>query len=293
MEIRVLEYFLAVAREESVTGAAAALHLTQPTLSRQLRELEEELGKQLFIRGRRITLTEDGILLRKRAEEIVDLVQKTEKDVMENVPAVSGDIYIGAAETPGMRLILAIAAKLRREYPGVCFHVSSGDREDLLDRLNKGLDDFGLFMGDMDMSRYDSVRLPAEDRWGVLMRRDDPLSRLTAISPDSLDGRPLILSRQCGNYPQLFSWMGRQREALQIPATYNLAYNASLMAEEGMGLVITLEGLINTAGDSPLTFRPLSPPLSLGMAVVWKKYPVFSAASAKFLEYLRAEFPGM
>ena len=164
MEIRVLEYFLAVAREESVTGAAAALHLTQPTLSRQLRELEEELGKQLFIRGRRITLTEDGILLRRRAEEILDLVQKTEKDVMENVPAVSGDIYIGAAETPGMRLILKLAAKMQTEYPGVRFHVSSGDREDLLDRLGKGLDDFSLFMGDIDMSRCDSLRLPAADR---------------------------------------------------------------------------------------------------------------------------------
>jgi DNA-binding transcriptional LysR family regulator len=291
MEIRVLEYFLAVAREESVTGAAAALHLTQPTLSRQLRELEEELGKQLFIRGRRITLTEDGILLRRRAEEILDLVQKTEKDVMENVPAVSGDIYIGAAETPGMRLILKLAAKMQTEYPGVRFHVSSGDREDLLDRLGKGLDDFSLFMGDIDMSRCDSLRLPAADRWGILMRRDDPLARLSEISPALLEGRPLILSRQCGNYPQLFSWLGRPREALQIPATYNLAYNASLMAEENMGLVLTLEGLINASGDSPLVFRPLSPTLVLGMSVVWKKYPVFAPASAKFLEYLREEFP--
>lgn len=290
MEVRALEYFLAVAREESISGAAQSLHLTQPTLSRQLMALEEELGKQLFIRGRRITLTEDGILLRKRAEEILDLVQKTEQEVMQNEPSVSGDIYIGAAETRGMKLLLQLAAEMQKEYPGVRFHVSSGDREDLMDRLNKGLDDFGLFMGEMDLARYDAIRLPTKDRWGVLMRCDDPLAACEAVSPEELVDRPLILSRQADRYEELNNWFGCSRDSLQLPATYNLAYNASLMAEEGMGLVLTLEGLINATGDSTLAFRPLAPALTVGMSVVWKKYPVFSAASAKFLERIQEKF---
>jgi DNA-binding transcriptional LysR family regulator len=287
MELRVLEYFLAVAREESVTGAAESLHLTQPTLSRQLQDLEDELGKQLFIRGRKITLTEEGILLRKRAEEILDLVQKTEKDVMADDTSISGDIFIGAAETRGMRLILRAAAAMQKEYPGVQFHISSGDREDLMDRLNKGLDDFSLFMGSVDASHFESLQLPIRDTWGILMRKDNPLADQPEITAADLKGKPLILSRQSVEYPGLFNWLGVKREDLQLPATYNLAFNASLMAEEQMGLVLTLDGLINTSGDSPLTFRPLSPAIAVEMYIAWKKYPVFSSAASLFMEYLK------
>jgi DNA-binding transcriptional LysR family regulator len=289
MEVRVLEYFLAVAREESISGAAKTLHLTQPTLSRQLKDLEEELGKQLFIRGRRITLTEDGVLLRKRAGEIIDLVQKTEKDVMQNDRAIGGDIYIGAAETRGMQLILSAAAKMQQKYPAVKFHISSGDREDLRDRLDRGLDDFVLFMGGIDDSRYDAIELPVRDRWGVILKKDDPLAQQAVIPLHELVRRPLILSRQVFRYPEFRKWIGRPQEDLDLRATYNLAYNASLMVREGMGIMITLEGLINTACDDTLAFRPVSPELSLGMSVAWKKYPVFSAASARFLEYLQEE----
>lgn len=288
MEVRVLEYFLAVAREESISGAADSLHLTQPTLSRQLKDLEDELGKMLFTRGRRITLTDDGLLLRKRAEEIVELVRKTEKEVMENDESITGDIYIGAGETRrGMSLIFDIAHRMQEEYPDVKFHVSSGDAQDISYRLSKGLDDFVLFMGAVDESRYDYLELSAKDRWGVLVRQDDPLAGKEKLTPHDIKSRPLILSRQAGSIVQVSKWLGVPEAQLNITGTYNLIYNGSLMVEEGMGIALTLDGLIYTSDDTPLTFRPLSPGLPVNMYLAWKKYPVFSPAAGRFLEMLR------
>ena len=187
MELRVLQYFLAVAREQNISAAAQSLHLTQPTLSRQLRELEEALGKQLMIRGnRKITLTEEGMLLRKRAEEILELADRTEKEIMQSADTVSGDIYIGTGETDGVRQIARTAHQLQQSYPGIHFHIVSGDAVDVCERLDKGLLDFGVLLGDMDKAKYHYLELPMKDTWGVLMRRDSPLAGQDAVSPRDL-----------------------------------------------------------------------------------------------------------
>lgn len=197
MELRVLQYFLAVAREQSILGASEYLYLSQPTLSRQLKDLENELGKQLFIRGnRKITLTDEGMILRKRAEEILDLVKKTEGEITLSDETVTGDIYIGAGETDAVRYIAKAANRLQKIYPEIHFHMSSGDAVDVIDRLDKGLLDFGLLLGDADMAKYHYMKIPATDEWGVLMRRDSELADRKFICPEDLWDKPLIVSRQ-------------------------------------------------------------------------------------------------
>lgn len=293
MEVRVLQYFLAVAREESISGAAESLHLTQPTLSRQLMDLEAELGKKLLIRGsRKVTLTEEGVLLRKRAEEILDLVEKTRSELRETDEAdITGDIYIGGGETDAMRLIARTARELQAGYPRIRYHLYSGNGEDVSERLDKGLLDLGILVEPFDMKKYDSIQLPATDIWGVLMRKDSPLAEKEYIQPEDLWELPLLASRQTMARKELMVWLGREREELNIVTTYNLIYNASLMVEEGLGYALSLDKLINTTGDSALCFRPLRPKLEVGLDVVWKKYQVFSPATAKFLERLQEKFP--
>lgn len=292
MELRVLQYFLAVAREQNISAAAQSLHLTQPTLSRQLKELEEELGKQLMVRGsRKIVLTEEGMLLRKRAEEILDLVGRTEKEIAQSDDTVSGDIYIGTGETDGMRQIARTANQLQEHSPGIHFHIVSGDAVDVCERLDKGLLDFGVLLGDIDKIKYHYLELPMKDTWGVLMRRDSPLAQQERILPQDLWDKPLILSRQVDNKSGLYRWLGREPEQLHTVATYNLIYNASLMVDEGMGYAFTLDKLVNTRG-SQLCFRTLEPKLELGMYLVWKKSQIFSKAAELFLERLREQlFP--
>lgn len=287
MEIRVLEYFLAVAREQSISGAAEVLHLTQPTLSRQLRELEEELGKQFLVRGsRRVTLTEDGMLLRKRAEEIVSLVRRTQDEVMNSDQGASGDVYIGAGETPGIRILADVMRAIREESPGIRFHTVSGDSADLMERLDKGLFDFCLIMGNADISRYDSLRLSMQDSFGLLMRRDSPLAEKSAITPEDMRGIPLLFSRQVLLRDDFSEWLGAPSADFDLAGSYNLAYNASIMAKAGYACVVTLDGLINTA-DSELVLRPLDPPFTIGMHLVWKKYQIFSKPAELFLSRLR------
>ena len=289
MELRVLQYFLAVAREQNISAAAQSLHLTQPTLSRQLRELEEALGKQLMIRGnRKITLTEEGMLLRKRAEEILELADRTEKEIMQSADTVSGDIYIGTGETDGVRQIARTAHQLQQSYPGIHFHIVSGDAVDVCERLDKGLLDFGVLLGDMDKAKYHYLELPMKDTWGVLMRRDSPLAGQDAVSPRDLWDKPLILSRQVDNKSGLYRWLRKESAELHTVATYNLIYNASLMVDEGMGYAFTLDKLVNTTG-SDLCFRPLQPRLELGMYLVWKKSQIFSKAAELFLERLQEQ----
>lgn len=288
MELRVLQYFLAVAQEQSISAAAQSLHLTQPTLSRQLRELEEELGKQLMIRGsRKITLTEEGMLLRKRAEEILDLVSRTEREVTQSDEAIAGDVYIGTGETDGVRQLARVAKQIQQAYPDVRFHIVSGDAVDVCDRLEKGLLDFGVLLGDIDRTRYNYLPLPMKDTWGVLMRRDSPLAGQQTVSPAQMWDKPLILSRQMDNKSGLYRWLGKEPTQLNTVATYNLIYNASLMVDEGMGYAFTLDKLVNTIGSN-LCFRPLQPKLELGMHLVWKKSQVFSKAAGLFLDCLQA-----
>lgn len=287
MELRVLRYFLAVAREQSMVRAAESLHLSQPTLSTQIRAMEDELGKQLLIRGtkgsRKVTLTEEGMILRKRAEEILNLVQKTEREISLSDQVVVGDVYIGAGETDAVRFIARAARELYRTYPGVHYHIASGNTEFVLEQLEKGLIDFGLVFGSVDDTKYNSAPLPYKDTWGVLMRKDSPLAAKAEILPEDLWDKPLIISRQYSAE----SWLKRELSELEIVATYNLLFNASLMVEEGLGYAIGFDKIINTSGNSTLCFRPLSPRREEGMCIVWKRYQVFSKASEKFMEKMK------
>ena len=291
MELRVLQYFLAIAREQSIVRAAESLHLSQPTLSIQIKAMEEELGKQLLIRGtkgsRKVTLTEEGMILRKRAEEILNLVHKTEREISLSDEVVMGDVYIGAGETDAVRLIARTARKLYRTYPGIHYHIASGNAAFVMEQLEKGLIDFGLVFGDVDQAKYNSMKLPLTEVWGVLMRKDSPLAGKAAISPEDLWDKPLILSRQENSSDGLASWIGRETSELEIVATYNLLFNASLMVEEGLGYAIGFDKIIHTSGSSKLSFRPLSPRREAGMSIIWKKYQVFSKASEKFMAQLK------
>lgn len=292
MELRVLRYFLTVAREESISGAAAFLHLTQPTLSRQLMDLEEEVGKKLFVRGnRRIALTNEGMLLRKRAEEIVSLVEKTAAELQAPEEAVGGDIYFGAGETDAMRLIARVLKELQDEYPNIRCHLFSGNADDVTERLDKGLLDFGLLIEYPHIEKYDSLRLPAADVWGVLLRKDSPLAALERIRPEDLSGQPLIVSRQALESRELSAWFKKDLETLNVRVTYNLIYNASLMVREGLGCALSLDKLIRPRADDALCFRPLEPKLEASLFIVRKKYQIFSKAAELFLRKLEEAFP--
>lgn len=288
MELRVLQYFLAVAREESITKAAETLHMTQPPLSRQLKNLEEELGKQLLIRGaKRVTLTEDGLLLRERAQEMVELMEKTKAELGGSNERISGEIYLGSAETDAISSVAQVAAKLQKKYPLIRYHIYSGDAERVLERLDKGLLDFGLLVGNVGIEKYNALRLPAEDTWGILMRTDSPLAEKECVCPEDLWDQPLILSHQAAASREISAWLGTEETKRNIVLTYDLIYNASHFVKKGLGYALALDRIINTAGESELCFRPLSPPVKAGLTVVWKKGQVCSRASKVFLEELR------
>jgi DNA-binding transcriptional LysR family regulator len=292
MEIRVLRYFLAVAREQSISGAAEVLHLSQPTLSRQLMDMEEELKKKLFIRGnRRISLTEEGMFLRKRAQEIVDLVDKTQAEITSSNDIISGDIYIGAGETDAIRLVARVAKKLQEDYPDIRYHIFSGNAEDVTEKLDKGLLDFGILIAPTDTSKYESIKLPATDSWGVLMRKDSPLSRKDQIVPEDLWDKPLLCSKQIFLEGKgLSQWIKKEVDSLHIVSTYNLIFNASIMVEEGFGYALSLDKLVKTPDDGVLCFRPLKNGEDANLDIVWKKYQVFSKAAELFLKRLHETF---
>ena len=294
MEIRVLRYFLTVAREGNITAAANYLHLTQPTLPRQIKDLEDELGQQLLIRkSRRVILTPEGMLLRKRAEEIISTVDKAEAEFSSMDNTISGDIYIGGGETQAIKLIANIMKELSNEYPGIRYHLYSGNAPDVTDRLDKGLLDFGLLIQPADLTKYDYLNLPEKDSWGVIMRQDSPLAEKEYIEKEDLLKLPLICSRQVvqlkGYGNQFAEWFGEDYKKLNIVTTFNLIYNATIMVETGLGYAITIDKLINTK-DSSLCFRPLKPKLESRLNIIWKKYQVFSPAAELFLQRLREEF---
>lgn len=287
MELRVLRYFLAVAREENITAAAESLHVTQPTLSKQLMDLEDELGKKLFLRGKRkITLTEDGMFLRRRAQEIIDLSDQTEATIKSSAKSVSGDIFIGCGETQGMREIIRIMKKVNADYPDIRYNLYSGNDEDVSERLDSGLVDFGLFVGNTRLDKYDYKKLPVFDIWGLLIRKDDPLAQNETIKPADLDGVPILCSRQALTHNELSGWLGKDFGKLKIISTHNLIFNASLMAEEGFGAALSIKGLVNTA-DTDLIFRPLEPLIKADLVLAWKKYQVFSKQSEIFMNYIQ------
>ena len=295
MELRVLKYFLTVAREGSITGAANSLHLTQPTLSRQIQELEKELNQKLLIRGKyKVTLTPEGMILRKRAQEIIDMVEKTEAEFQSISDTVSGDIYIGCGETDSMKYIAEIIKDIQKDYPDIKFHIYSGNAEDVTEKLDKGLLDFGLLIQPIDLSKYDNITMPEKDVWGIIIRKDDPLASKKTIKIGDLTGRPLLASRQMSEKYSADSgfldWFGDKFGELKISATYNLVYNAAIMVKAGIGIAVTLDKLVDTTSlNSELCFRPLEPKLESGLDIVWKKYQVFSPAAKIFLEKLQTK----
>lgn len=294
MEFRLLEYFLAVAREQSITAAAESLHISQPALSTQLKALETELGKQLLIRGvkgsRKVVLTEEGMILRRRAEEIISLMRRTEEEITGSDEIIAGNVFIGAGETETVRLFAQAAQKIQKKYPDIQYHISSGNAEHVLDYLDKGLIDFGLLFTKVDPQKYKALPMPVKDTWGVLMRKDSPLAKKESICPEDLWDKPLIISHQKGDDIFLDHWLRREKSELHIVATYNLLFNASLLVDEGLGYALGLDNIINTQSGN-LCFRPLSPRLEVNSFIVWKKYQVFSKAANLFLRYLQDMIP--
>lgn len=288
MEIRVLRYFVAVANEGNITGAAKDLHLSQPTLSRQLKDLEAELGTDLFVRGnRKITLTDEGTFLFKRAKEIIELVDKTEAHFRESKEMIGGEIYIGGGETEAMHFIAETLKELLENYPNIRIHLYSGNADDISDRLDRGLLDFGVIIEPTDKQKYEYIKLPATDSWGVLMRKDSPLAHKQFIRPSDLLDKQLLISRQTAVSNELSGWFGHNIEDLNVVTTYNLIFNAALMVEQDIGYALCLDKLVNTSGTSELCFKPLGPALEANLNVIWKKHQVFSRAAEKFLEQLR------
>lgn len=280
MEIRVLQYFLAVAREKSISGAAEALHLSQPTLSRQLKDLEDELGTTLFERGaRQISLTDDGMIFRKRAEEICDLVAKTKTDITGN-DNIAGEISIGAGETYLFKDIAKAIKKINERYPLVKFNIISGDGASVYEQISKGLIDFGLVFGDVDTLKYNYITMKSTDTWGVLAPKDSELAKLDKITPNDLAFKDVIVSRQSFERGDITEWLGDTINDINIIAKINLIYNASVMVNEGLGYAITLDKLVN---NDNLKFIPLHPSLTSAPSIIWKKYQVMTKASEKFL----------
>ena len=288
IETRLLYYFLAIAREQSITKAAETLHVTQPTLSKQMMELEAQLGKQLLIRGKKkITLTEEGAFLRAQAQEMINLMEKTESAFKADEEIIGGDIYIGCGETPAMEVITELFKGIQTDYPGIHFHIYSGDADAVLERLDKGLLDAGLLLGPMQQEKYDYINIFKSDIYGLLMPRDCSLAEKQTVSVADLYNIPLIFSAQTYAGHQRLEWFGVDYDSLNIVATYNLIYNATFMVEQGMGYAFCLGNLVSTDGNRNLAFRPFSPDLKIDLFIVTKKYQTFSPAAKIFLSYLR------
>ncbi|MCM1368165.1 MAG: LysR family transcriptional regulator [Roseburia sp.] len=290
MELRVLRYFIEVAREQNITAASERLHVTQPTLSKQLADLEAELGKRLFVRGKRkTTLTDDGMFLFRRAQEIVELADKTQSAFVASEDTVTGDVFIGCGETEGMTFVIDVIKEMTEKYPDIRFHLYSGNDEDVSERLDKGLVDFGLFVGRTSLEKYDNIRLPVSDIWGLLMRNDCPLAQNETVKPEDMKTVPILCSRQALHSNELSGWLGTDLSKLDILSTHNLVYNAALMVKAGLGCALSIENLINTSGTE-LTFRRLEPIMKADLFIAWKKYQVFSKASELFLKTLQNRF---
>ncbi len=286
IETRLLHYFLAIAREGNITKAAESLFVTQSTLSKQMMDLEKQIGKTLFIRGKRkITLTEEGIFLRNRAKEIMVLLENTESSLQTDAHHLCGDITIGCGETIVMDYISELFSSFHEQYPEVKFHTYSGDADAVLERLDKGLINMGLLLGPIRQEKYDYLNLYKKDSFGLLMPEDCALSKQEFINIDQLKSLPLILAEQTFSGHQDIEWFGTDESVLNVVATYNLIHNATYLVEHGIGYALCLDNLVNTNGRN-LTFRPIDPELSVNLYVVTKKYQVFSPATRAFWDLL-------
>lgn len=295
MEIRALKYFLAVAEEENITVAAGKLHITQPALSRQMMDLEKELGKPLFIRTNKKTyLTEDGLHLKQRAQEILSLVEKTASELQTTSGEIYGQIHFGAGETDAMRVFADVAGRIHRKHPKIQFNLFSGNADDILEKLENGILDFGLIFSTTFPETYHSIPVPLSNTRGLLMRRDSPWAKYDRITVDLLKRMPLITpSRTSYNQNFLSQWCGKDMDSLHIVATYNLIYNAVFLVEAGIGNALCLENLVNTDQSSTLCFCPLDPPSYATPMLIWKKGKKLSKASEVFLEEIKEKLQGI
>lgn len=276
MEIRVLRYFLETAREGNMTRAAERLHISQPTMSKQLKDLEQELGAKLFIRSNySIRLTEAGMLLRERAEDILSLVDKTEAEFKNLDTMDRGDIYVGAPESQSMALFAEIVCRLQQDYPRLRCNIYSGNMQDVCEKLDKGLLDFGIVMNYADLSKYNYLPMPSEDSWGVIFKKDDPLAVKESFSISDLKGLPLICSKQWVDQ-EFPLWFRSDLEDVNIVATYNLPFNGAVMARAGMGYAIMLDKLVHTGEGSDIIFRPLEDVPHAGMYIIWRKNQILT-----------------
>ena len=293
MDIRVLRYFLTVAREESFSRAADALYLSQPTLSRQIREMEEELGVQLLVRtNRNVRLTQEGQRLRRRAQEIVDLMDKTQEEFASPEGEVAGEIAIGCGETQIMREVAKVAIPLQHEHPGIHFNLYSANADDVSEKLDQGLLDFGLMFEPFDMRKYDTLVLPFFFFFWFLMQDSHPLAKKKSICMEDVTGIPLIIPRQGHAISPSASVMNRDFDLsrLNVVCYYNLLFNAAVMVEQGMGIAFCLDHLAETTEHTGLTFRPVYPPMVNRLRLAWKKYQIFSPATELFLRRMKHQF---
>lgn len=291
MELRTLRSFLSVAREGNVTRAARSLHITQPALSRQLSELERELGCELLVReSRGVTLTDAGMLLRKRAEEIVSLADRTELEMRAPTAEVEGDVWVGGGESRAMELVAQVAAQLGVEQPKLRIRVHSGNRDDVTERVDKGLLDFGVVFGEEPESRHEWLALPWKDRWGVLVRADDPLAGRQEVALDELRDRRVIASgqssREVSKDDPTIMLLGR--EGFDVAATYTLLYNASLLVEQGVGIAVSFDGIVPAGEGTPFAFVPFADMAPVNSYLMWKRYQPLSRACDVFLRAMRA-----
>ena len=290
MEIRVLRYFFEIAREENMTRASERLHVSQPTLSKQMKDLEEELGKKLFRRGSAsIHLTDEGMLLRKRAEDIIAMVDKTKNEFKSLNEITGGDVYIGCAESYQIRYLAEIIRDFRESYPLLKYHILSGDTLQVAERLDRGLLDFAVIVEPPNLQKYNYIELPVADTWGVVMRKDCPLAKQQSITADDLIGYDLISSPQSieADFPR---WCGEKLDELNISGTINLFYNGTAFVRAGAGLLLTFDRLADTGSDSDLCFRPLAPTLESKMFIIWKRYQVFSPIAERLIEEIKSAF---
>ena len=287
MEIRTLRYFLAVAREENMTRAAEKLHVTQPTLSKTLKALEDELGKKLFTRHSfSIRLTDEGVLLRNRAEDLVSMADKITQEFVTLDDITGGDIYLGLAESYQIRMLARAIKEFQRQYPELHYHITSGDTEQVTEKLDKGLLDFAVLVETPDSAKYEALIFPHTDVWGVVFPADDPLEKKKTITVDDLIGLPLFCSEQSWRN-DLPRWCGDRMKELRLEGSFRLSYNGSMFAREGLGYLLTFDRLIDTSSDSGLVFRPLSPMLENKLYLVWKKYQMLSPIAERFLKHLQ------
>ena len=290
MEIRTLRYFLAVAREENMTRAAETLHVTQPTLSKALKALEDELGKKLFTRHSfSIKLTDEGMLLRNRAEDLVSMADKIKKEFISLDDMAGGDLYFGLAESYQISYLAHEIHTFKQTCPGLRYHITSGDTEQVMEKLDKGLLDFAVLAETPDARKHESLVFPESEEWGIVMPEDDILASKKVIRADDLIGLPLFCSEQSWE-KDIPRWAGAKMDQLHLEGSFRLAYNGSIFAKEHLGYLLTFNRLVDTSPGSGLTFRPLSPLLETKLYLVWKKYQTFSPLAERFLTQLKAAF---